>query len=153
MKKKPLLILSGIIILLVLILFLVNKTNEGKIIQTSNGTVLSNKKIGWGIRRNDNHEQPDLGATNKKLIDENDDIAMGNNNEKYVYLTFDEGYEARIHTTNFRHFKIKQRKSSILHNRSLFKHSKWLSKKNDRRRAYCWKPHSKPPKHARFNKW
>ena len=153
MKKKPLLILSGIIILLVLILFLVNKTNEGKIIQTSNGTVLSNKKIGWGIRRNDNHEQPDLGATNKKLIDENDDIAMGNNNEKYVYLTFDEGYEARIHTTNFRHFKIKQRKSSILHNRSLFKHSKWLSKKNDRRRAYCWQPHSKPSKHARFNKW
>lgn len=124
MKKKPLLILSGIIILLVLILFLVNKTNEGKIIQTSNGTVLSNKKIGWGIRRNDNHEQPDLGSTNKKLIDENDDIAMGNNKEKYVYLTFDEGYEARIHTTNFRHFKIKQRKSSILHNRSLFKHSK-----------------------------
>ena len=124
MKKKLLLILSGIIILLVLILFLVNKTNEGKIIQTSNGKVLSNKKIGWGIRRNDNHEQPDLGATNKKLIDENDDIAMGNNNEKYVYLTFDEGYEARIHTTNFRHFKIKQRKSSILHNRSLFKHSK-----------------------------
>lgn len=124
MKKKLLLILSGIIILLVLILFLVNKTNEGKIIQTSNGIVLSNKKIGWGIRRNDNHEQPDLGATNKKLIDENDDIAMGNNNGKYVYLTFDEGYEARIHTTNFRHFKIKQRKSSILHNRSLFKHSK-----------------------------
>ena len=124
MKEKPLLILSGIIILLVLILFLVNKTNEGKIIQTSNGTVLSNKKIGWGIRRNDNHEQPDLGSTNKKLIDENDDIAMGNNNEKYVYLTFDEGYEARIHTTNFRHFKIKQRKSSILHNRPLFKHSK-----------------------------
>ena len=72
----------------------------------------------------DNHEQPDLGSTNKKIIDENDDIAMGNNNEKYVYLTFDEGYEARIHTTNFRHFKIKQRKSSILHNRSLFKHSK-----------------------------
>ena len=124
MKKKLLLILSGIIILLVLILFLVNKTNEGKIIQTSNGNVLSNKKIGWGIRRNDNHEQPDLGSTNKKLIDENDDIAMGNNNEKYVYLTFDEGYEARIHTTNFRHFKIKQRKSSILHNRPLFKHSK-----------------------------
>ena len=94
MKKKPLLILSGIIILLVLILFLVNKTNEGKIIQTSNGTVLSNKKIGWGIRRNDNHEQPDLGSNNKKLIDENEDIAMGNKEDKFVYLTFDEGYEA-----------------------------------------------------------
>ena len=36
--------------------------------QTSNG-LLSNKKIGWGIKRNDNHTQPDLGAENKKLID------------------------------------------------------------------------------------
>ena len=152
MKKKHLLILSGIIILLILILFLANKTNEGKIIQTSNGTVLSNKKIGWGIRRNGNHEQPDLGATNKKLIDENEDIAIGNNNEKYVYLTFDEGYEARIYTTNFRCLKRKQCKSSILHNRALFKHSKRLSKKNDRRRAYYWKSYSKPSKHARFNK-
>lgn len=94
MKNKFLLILGMLIILLVLILFIVNKTNEGKIIQTSSGTVLSNKKIGWGIKRNDNNEQPDLGATNKKLIDENEGIAMGNKNDKYVYLTFDEGYEA-----------------------------------------------------------
>lgn len=55
---------------------------------------LSNKKIGWGIKRSDNHVQPDLGANNKKLIDENEDIAMGNKEDKYVYLTFDNGYEA-----------------------------------------------------------
>lgn len=55
---------------------------------------LSNKKIGWGIKRNDNHVQPDLGINNKKLIDENEDIAMGNKEDKYVYLTFDNGYEA-----------------------------------------------------------
>lgn len=61
---------------------------------TSSGEVLSNKKIGWGIKRNDNHEQPDLGSNNKKLIDENEDIAMGNKEDKIVYLTFDEGYEA-----------------------------------------------------------
>jgi peptidoglycan-N-acetylmuramic acid deacetylase len=61
---------------------------------TSSGAVLSNKKIGWGIKRNDNHEQPDLGSNNKKLIDENEDIAMGNKEDKFVYLTFDEGYEA-----------------------------------------------------------
>jgi len=61
---------------------------------TSSGAVLSNKKIGWGIKRNDNHEQPDLGSNNKKLIDENEDIAMGNKKDKFVYLTFDEGYEA-----------------------------------------------------------
>ena len=55
---------------------------------------LSNKFIGWGINRNDNHEQPDLGTENKKLIDKYDGIAMGNKESKKVYLTFDLGYEA-----------------------------------------------------------
>lgn len=55
---------------------------------------LSNKFIGWGIKRNDNHEQPDLGTENKKLIDKYDGIAMGNKETKKVYLTFDLGYEA-----------------------------------------------------------
>lgn len=62
-------------------------------IQTSANT-LSNQKIGWGIKRNDNHMQPDLGSKNKELIDKYKGIAMGNNEKKYVYLTFDEGYEA-----------------------------------------------------------
>lgn len=55
---------------------------------------LNNQKIGWGIKRVDNHEQPDLGSKNKQLIEEYNGIAMGNNEKKYVYLTFDEGYEA-----------------------------------------------------------
>ena len=62
--------------------------------QTSSGEVISNKKIGWGIRRNENHEQPDLGKSNLQLINENGDIAIGNAEDKYVYLTFDNGYEA-----------------------------------------------------------
>ena len=61
---------------------------------TSSIQGLSNKKIGWGIKRNDNHNQPDLGSKNKQLLNEANGIAMGNNNDKYVYLTFDEGYEA-----------------------------------------------------------
>ena len=52
------------------------------------------KKIGWGIKRNDNHEQPDLGANNKKLLEEYDGIAMGNKDSNKIYLTFDSGYEA-----------------------------------------------------------
>ena len=40
------------------------------------GDILSNKKIGWGIKRNDNHNQPDLGAENKRLIDKYNGIAM-----------------------------------------------------------------------------
>ena len=62
-------------------------------IQTNSG-VVSNKKIGWGIKRNENHQQPDLGAVNKQRIEENNDIAMGNPGDKVIYLTFDNGYEA-----------------------------------------------------------
>ena len=65
-----------------------------KATEQTSGEVLSNKKIGWGIKRNDNHEQPDLGKSNKEVLEKNNGIAMGNNNDKYIYLTFDEGYEA-----------------------------------------------------------
>lgn len=65
----------------------------GNTVVTS-ATNLSNKKIGWGIKREDNHLQPDLGSKNKELMDEYKGIAMGNPEKKYVYLTFDEGYEA-----------------------------------------------------------
>lgn len=70
-----------------------NKDLNNNTVATS-GTILSNKKIGWGIKRNDNHEQPDLGKTNKELLEKYDGIAIGNAEDKYVYLTFDEGYEA-----------------------------------------------------------
>lgn len=56
-------------------------------------TSLSNKKIEWGIKRADNHEQPDLGTSNKKLIEEFDGMTIGNNQNPYIYLTFDVGYE------------------------------------------------------------
>ena len=67
--------------------------NLSEEINTSSGT-LSNKKIGWGIKRNDNNIQPDLGSENTRLISENNGIAMGNNEMPYIYITFDLGYEA-----------------------------------------------------------
>ena len=63
-------------------------------ILTNANVEVSNIKIGWGIKRNDNNLQPDLGSTNKSLIDKYNGIAMGNNEEKVIYLTFDLGYEA-----------------------------------------------------------
>ena len=57
-------------------------------------TELNNTKIGWGIKRNDNHNQPELGQKNIDLINKYNGIAMGNNEEKSIYLTFDLGYEA-----------------------------------------------------------
>ena len=68
-------------------------TEKEKTINTS-AQILSTKKIEWGIKRADNHQQPDLGSVNKRIIDEANGIAMGNTDSKKVYLTFDEGYEA-----------------------------------------------------------
>ena len=67
------------------------KYSKNTSIQTSNGA-LSNKKICWGIKRVQNHEQPDVG--NKALIDKYSGYCLGNKNSKNVYLTFDCGYEA-----------------------------------------------------------
>ena len=92
MKNKRIIAVSSFLIIILLFSILALKTNNVTV-TTSNGT-LSNVKIGWGIKRNDNHKQPDLGSNNKKLIDENQDIAMGNDKDSYVYLTFDMGYES-----------------------------------------------------------
>lgn len=83
-----------IIILIVIICILSGKMlNERTTIETSAEGV-STKKIEWGIKRNENHEQPDVGSENKKILEENNGICLGNKDEKTIYLTFDEGYEA-----------------------------------------------------------
>lgn len=89
--------LCSVIIILVFTFSIVNITNsEEKTIKTSANAIenLNSKKIEWGIKRNDNHRQPDLGSNNKRIVDEAKGIAMGNENSNKVYLTFDEGYEA-----------------------------------------------------------
>lgn len=94
MKNKIVyIILSAIVCVFTFSLMTLN-SNLNQTSVTTSSSVLSNKKIGWGIKRNNNHEQPDLGSTNKKLLEQYEGIAMGNNEDKYVYLTFDEGYEA-----------------------------------------------------------
>ena len=67
---------------------------NGGFIQTNASGELSNKKICWGIKRKDNHQQPDVGSANKTLLDEYNGICLGNSESKKVYLTFDAGYEA-----------------------------------------------------------
>ena len=62
--------------------------------EIASAETVSNKKVGWGIRRNSKHEQPDVGAENRKVLEENGGICLGDKEKKYVYLTFDSGYEA-----------------------------------------------------------
>lgn len=90
-KNKYTLIIGAIAV--VVFAFSLVSLNNNNAINTSS-TALSTKKIEWGIKRNDNHKQPDLGKVNKNIIDNNNGIAIGNKESKKVYLTFDEGYEA-----------------------------------------------------------
>ena len=99
LKKITYLAIGFILILFTVSTIKSNVLKNSETVITSADAVLDNKKIEWGIKRSDNHEQPDLGSKNKQLIDENDDIAIGNNEDKYVYLTFDEGYEAGYTST------------------------------------------------------
>ena len=74
--------------------FSVINMEDNKSIQANSSSILSDKKIEWGIKRGDNHEQPELGSENKRIIDSYNGISMGNSEKPYVYLTFDCGYEA-----------------------------------------------------------
>ena len=78
-KKKT---TSKILIILVAILTLtiISAHNKGETVVT-NAQALSTKKIGWGIKRNDNHQQPDLGKTNKELLEKNKENAQ----KRYQY--------------------------------------------------------------------
>lgn len=55
---------------------------------------LSNELLAWGFRRGENHEQAVLDSESLKVLEKYNGIAMGNPDKKYIYLTFDAGYEA-----------------------------------------------------------
>ncbi len=57
-------------------------------------TAVNNEKIEWGIKRNSEHKQPELGADRLTMLSQNNGIAIGNKEAKKIYLTFDQGYEA-----------------------------------------------------------
>lgn len=93
-KKYHKTITIFLILIAILFLALIIYSQANPQTATASASTISNKKVGWGIKREDNHQQPDLGTYNKKIMDQYDGICMGNAEDKYVYLTFDEGYEA-----------------------------------------------------------
>ena len=92
MNKKYIFLL--LIIILIIVCVFVIQNNKNTIYTSSNVTGYDNKKIEWGIKRNSNHEQPDLGSKNKELMEKYNRLCIGNNSQKNIYLTFDAGYEA-----------------------------------------------------------
>lgn len=90
-KKIKIIFIIILIIVIVLLSFFIE--NENNVIETSSD-IISNKKIEWGVKRNKEHNQPDVGEDRRKILEENNGICLGNKDEKIIYLTFDEGYEA-----------------------------------------------------------
>ena len=94
MNKKSIFIYCSVIILIFSFCVFMTENDYEDSIETNAGTALSNKKIGWGIKREKDNKQPDLGKVNAELINKYDGYCMGNSEKKYIYITFDEGYEA-----------------------------------------------------------
>lgn len=92
-KFFTIIILNLSIVVGVVSTFILTRNSKIEISETS-ATQINNKKICWGIRRNSAHEQPDVGLENRKVLEENNGICLGNKEEKVIYLTFDNGYEA-----------------------------------------------------------
>ena len=92
-KKQLVRNITIMVLLMAVISISVITSQKEKTINT-NTEVVSTKKIEWGIKRNDNHEQPDVGSENRKILEENNGICLGKKESKTIYLTFDEGYEA-----------------------------------------------------------
>ena len=100
-NTKLLILLILIIIIIVSIILTENKNNKVETISLKNNVEVfdfkekeDNKKRGWGIKRKEDHTQPDVGINNKKILEKYNGICMGNSESNKIYLTFDEGYEA-----------------------------------------------------------
>lgn len=67
------------------------------IVEPTDSTVvtgdLSNAKKGWGLKRNDSHQQPEMPSSISAGLSKYGAYWIGSSNEKTLYLTFDEGYE------------------------------------------------------------
>lgn len=87
--------LLSIVIIAIFTISIINSMVPPEAIQAnSNASGTNNKKIEWGIMRNKEHEQPDVGSENRQVLEKYDGIYLGNNEKKEVVITFDEGYEA-----------------------------------------------------------
>ena len=94
MKKIKINLKRSLAMLIIIAIFTISviTTNQNTSILTN--VEATEKTIGWGIKRAQNHEQPDVGESNKKTLEENNGICLGKESEKTIYLTFDAGYEA-----------------------------------------------------------
>ena len=98
MNRKYIIWIAFVLVLILVIIYFARLSQTRKTIGANTEETkiesLSNTKIGFGIKRADNHEQPDIGTKNKTILNNYNALYMGNKEKKYIYLTFDLGYEA-----------------------------------------------------------
>ena len=92
--KSEYIVISILCIGMLVFGFSVLNTNNKTVAVSAEIQGLNNQKIEWGIKRAEDHKQPDLGTKNLELMKKYNCLAMGNANDKFLYLTFDNGYEA-----------------------------------------------------------
>lgn len=92
-KMKKQIYIIGITIIAMITICIASTIATPKTVET-NSSAESNKKIEWGIKRNKEHEQPDVGSANREVLEKYEGICLGNEEKKEVVITFDEGYEA-----------------------------------------------------------
>lgn len=94
LRKSKTIAICGLFIVAICCTIIVSKNQEKTVFTSAKTENISNKKICWGIKNGTNHSQPDVGSKNKELVNKYNGISLGNSEKKYIYLTFDLGYEA-----------------------------------------------------------
>lgn len=89
-KAKNIILIGIILVMFSVCAIQLNNTNT----LSTSASAEESRTIGWGIKRNNNHEQPDVGVQNKSILEQNGGICLGKDMTKNIYLTFDAGYEA-----------------------------------------------------------
>lgn len=95
-KKLLIQIIFGIFFVFLLGLSVINASYIKEINEAlkNNSFQLGDKKTEWGIKTRVQGQQPEITKNNKILLDEVNALYIGNKTDKYIYLTFDMGYEA-----------------------------------------------------------
>ncbi len=80
------------IFVLIFVLLFSGCAKASDAVETVSADAVSVKKESWGMRRNP-PERPEFTQSQRDMMDKYGCIYMGGSAQKYLYLTFDEGYE------------------------------------------------------------
>lgn len=69
------------------------KTGDNPTNTPTSTSGLSNTTKGWGLKRNNNHQQPEMPSSITAFLKKYGAYWIGSSGSKVLYLTFDEGYE------------------------------------------------------------